>query len=243
MRPIVAIACLLCTAAYGQITVPKETPEYNPIHISVTAEIPTDGRIITSGPGWILSPGINAYRVSPTEMVVCAPPGNYSVAYKIFWIHLQEVKFKDFDGNEVSIWSYISHGNYDTHAAFKILGEVDPGPDPTPDPDPPNPDGKWQIMLYYDSSRLDNYPRGQRLLLTSLSLRKQLVTSGHNVILTHDVRQDSGSMPDWFKPWADAVKGDTMPRIALAPYPMKKSDPIRDFPLPASEAALMELLR
>lgn len=119
--------------------------------------------------------------------------------------------------------------------------DPDPGPDPDPDPEPdPQPGRRWQIMFFQESGDLDDLPRGQVELLSSLSLREELAAAGHYVLGVSDKDACStGTCPVKLRPFWSAVTGDPMPRVALAPI---GGGSVKDYPLPADKAGLFKLL-
>lgn len=110
------------------------------------------------------------------------------------------------------------------------------------DPNPPDPvEKKWQIMFFYDGNALDNLPSRQREILISLALRKRLVAAGHTVLeVLESSAVNAGGAPAKYDAFINAVVGDPLPRIALAP---KDGGKVIDFPLPPDESALMLLLK
>ena len=156
----------------------------------------------------------------------------------MFWIHVEPIEVFDANGKQITILSYLGHGSYDDTATLTITG--DPGPNPPPPPPPPPPPlGPWQIMMYFDGGRLDNLPPSQRDLLISLTLRQRLVAADHVFLEVLEAESFAGSVPEKYKPWVDTVRGDPMPRIAIAP---KEGGTIRDYDLPEDEAGLIKLL-
>jgi hypothetical protein len=113
--------------------------------------------------------------------------------------------------------------------------------DPGPDPPPPDPiTGPKQLMMFYDADRLDNYPEPQRALLTSLALRKELVSAGHVVLEMVEAEALNGTPPARYKAFFDAARGQAMPVLAMAP---KSGGSVRAVPLPADTAGLLEALK
>ena len=224
--------------AFGEIVAPVTSLEHHPIPVSISGDtIPTTGRVIRLGPGWIIPDGLNVDHVSPTRLSVCGAPRTepYVIRYQITWIHLEEF----LDGEGKTRWGYVAHGeSNDTHT-LTITGDSGP-PDPPKPPDPNPADQKHLIMIFYRANLLDNMTRDQRTILTSLSLRQRLKADGHRVveILDYDAFS-AGSIPERYEPWFRAVKDDPMPRICLAPI---EGGVIRDYPLPANQEKLWELL-
>jgi hypothetical protein len=111
---------------------------------------------------------------------------------------------------------------------------------PPPPPPPPPPDQRWQIVFFHNSNDLDNYAPAQLSMLQGLKFRKSLVEKGHTFVGSYDVQSvPSVSSATGLAQWFSAVKGKSMPRVALAP---KDGGTIQDFPLPENAADLLKLL-
>ena len=229
MRGLAFLAAFLAaTLAHGQIQVPAETPAHEPIVAKLTNPIP-DGAQIQGG--WTLATG--KFLAIPGGIHVWAPPGTHQIAYRGVWIQTVPVTLPD--GQIVQVLQ--GFGFLDETATFTVKGGgPDPGPDP---PDPPPPGGKWQMMLFYEADRLDNYPEAQRQLLTSRIVRESLEQQGHRFRQVVESSALSGSVSAEFKTWFDAVRGKPLPRIAIAPV---EGGAVREFALPTSLTALRQLL-
>lgn len=128
-----------------------------------------------------------------------------------------------------------------------------PNPPDPPDPPAPNPTAKWQVMFFLESTDVDDLPAGQIELISSLAFRQSLEAAGHrfmgrydrdSVMETRSTCNGTTCRPylavkSDLAPWWGAVKGDPLPRLAIAPI---DGGDIRDFPMPADEAALYKLL-
>lgn len=144
--------------------------------------------------------------------------------------------------------SWVWTGPPDTYAVWVTFFDPDTGiqedvgscvvgnPPNPPDPPNPGPGGPYQIMMFYDGDQLDNYPKDQRFILTSLKYRKDLEAKGHVLleVLEKAAISKGGS------PFLDAVKGKTLPRIAFAPKDGGTN--VLDYPLPANYEELLKLL-
>ena len=244
-RIILSVAFLLIASAHvcGQIAVPQKVEVGDQIVASVTASMP-DGA--TFDGGWSIScidgTACTARYTdlrAENEIGIWAKPGKYELKFSGFWLLLKEVKFKDGEGNDVIIQSYIGHGFINESTAFEVTGGADPIP-PNP-PLPPTPGGPWKLVLFYDGDDLDNLPQGQQALLKSLKVRNDLKTLGHEVleIVEANALAQSGSIPARIAPYVTAVKDDPLPRVAIAP---KDGGTVLDFQLPNSYEALVALL-
>lgn len=141
---------LIPAIAAGQLTVPPESEQYVPIPVTLKAMVP-DGAQIKSGPGLVWPEGVNKIEVAPGQWVVCAPPGEYTITYKVSWLHIVPITFKDFDGKEVTFQNYLGSGDVDEKATFKIKGEVKPEPKPEPGPGPTPPPGDRTAVILEES--------------------------------------------------------------------------------------------
>jgi len=235
MRTIFFLATLLvATAAWAQIDVPDEVDPYRLVVATLATPIP-DGAYLADG-GWEVIGATSTQapdtRTDGATLVWTGPPGEYTIIYD--GVLLQDVSFVDGDGNQVTIRSYV--GRIKERATCTIGGEPDPGPDP---PDPPSPGGPYQIMLFYRADQLDNLPEPQRQLLTSRKVRDRLAEDGHVLLEALEEGSLGGSVPPRYKTWVDAVVGDPLPRIAIAP---KEGGKVKDFDLPANVDLLLALL-
>ncbi len=128
-----------------------------------------------------------------------------------------------------------------------ILGNgKEPGPDPDPDPgpDPPlPPDNKWQIVIVYESSTLGKLSPEQQSVIKSLTFRKRLAKAGHLIlpggIFDKDGIDRNNQVPKGLAPFVAAVRDTKLPVLCIAPV---ASGPVKVFPLPADEDAVIELL-
>ena len=95
-----------------------------------------------------------------------------------------------------------------------ISGDApDPDPDPGPDPDPPDPVGPWNIVLFYDSTTLDNLTSHQQAILRGEWAVNQLQDRGHTLL--RRIQGHPTTYPTSLAPFVQAVKGKSLPRVAL----------------------------
>lgn len=227
---ITLLLSLCCSVVWGQITVPAEIERDVPIVATVAAPMP-DGA--TFDGGWKSDEGVSILPSGDKGTVhIWAKPGTHTLRFSGFWLHLKEITFTDGAGEEITITSYLGHGFIDETAEFKVKGGDD-GPDPIPG-------GPFQLMFFYDADQLDDYPPSQRQLLTSLVVRKNLEESGHNVVEILEKSAVDAAVVAKYPVWINAVKGDPLPRVAIAP---KDGGPVADFQLPSSYEALEALLK
>ena len=131
----------LSATALGQIEVAPETKEYVPIPVTLKTAVPEGATV--EGPGLIWPAGVNVHEVGPNSFVVCAPPGEYTIEYRIEWLHVVPVTFVDGSGKEITIQSYLGSGKPNWKATFKVVG----GTPPVPPPPPPPPGSRWGLLL------------------------------------------------------------------------------------------------
>ena len=135
-------------------------------------------------------------------------------------------------------WCYIVRGT--TPVASWKVGETPDPPDPPPPPPPP-PGQKWQVVIVFERTQLPNLPRGQQVIIGSLTFRERLAKAGHRLVAVVDQHTAGagGKRPAELAAYLAACEGDPVPRICLAPIGGGK---VLDFPLPADEEAVLALL-
>lgn len=141
---VIVILCVAAVAslAHGQIEVPLENKEYVPIPVTVKYTVP-EGAEIKKGPGLVWPEGVNKIEIGPGQFVVCAPPGEYTISYRVSWLHIQPITFVDGSGKTITIQSYLGSADIDEKVTFKVLG----GTPPVPPPPPPPPGSRWGLLL------------------------------------------------------------------------------------------------
>lgn len=221
------LALAVSSVSWAQIVVPASSELYKPIIAQLGDPIPEGAQV--QG-GW-LTPTAEHVQVSTKTIHIWAKPGSHIISFRGVWMKTRELTI---EGQTVQVLE--GFGFIDRQAAFQVQGKE---PDPPNPPDPPVPGGPYQIMMFYDADQLDNLPAGQRELLTSLSLRQSLVSAGHVVLEILDESSISSNTPSKYKAFFDSVRGDQLPRIALAP---KAGGKVDDYPLPESVEKLMQLL-
>jgi len=235
MRPIILLlAWLAMTAsALAQIDVPAENREHVPIPVSVQSAVPQGAKV--DGPGWVIPPKVNVHTVDATHLVVCAPPGEYTIEYQLEWIHVEPITFIDGTGKSITFNNFLGNGKISQKATFKVLGGTPPVPPPPP---PLPPGGPYQVVLFYSPDQLDNLTADQREILNSMAYREKLKAAGHSLlgVLAGNAAPSPQSK---FRPFYNAVDGDPMPRVAVA---SKDGGKVVDFPLPATAKELDALL-
>ena len=220
---------LLMALTVGQITVPAETAPYLPVVATVAAQMPEGAQF---DGGWKLQ-GAHFLPDGKNRIHIWAKPGEYKLEFSGLWLHLKDVTFKDGDGNEITITSYLGHGIINESATFKVTGE------PPPPPPPPLSD-HYQIVLFVEAGeQLDKYTRDQRDIINSLTFRDELKDLGHRFLQVIDDDEINAGVPAKWKPWADAVKGHPLPAVALAPI---DGGPVVVYPLPATTMDMLVLL-
>lgn len=111
------------------------------------------------------------------------------------------------------------------------------------DPEPPN--SPWQVVIVYQSDKMEELPYEQLLMLTSLSFRQRLLDAGHLLvkggIVDRDIKDARGDIPTVLAPYLNVCSDDeSFPRVCIAPISGGK---VLDFPLPQTEKELMTLLQ
>lgn len=211
------LAMLVSSVAMGQITVPAENDQYTPIPVTIKTEVPEGARV--SGPGWVFPPAVKVYTISPTQLVVCAPPGEYTIQYTLKWLHIVPVTFVDGSGKEVTIQSYLGDGTYDVKATFKVLGGG-------PNPPPPPPPGQRRAVILEESGK-----RTAQQTAVISDLRKR---SEKPLFQLLDVNQQEASK------YSQAFQATTLPCLIVLTEPANQV--VRVVPLPTTaEAAVAEV--
>ena len=142
-------------------------------------------------------------------------------------------------------------------------------PNPPDPPDPPDPLAKWQIWFFRESTDGDELTTDHHELLSGLKFRDSLEEKGHLFMGSWDISSESQAnwpvkmvekdcLVDRFgrktcfppipmrsppkdlavEVW-DKVRGDPMPRVAIAPI---DGGVIQDFPLPDDVSGFWKLL-
>jgi len=236
MRYLITLLLFLAAmTARAGINVPPSTEPYKVITATVTAAIPEGAKF--QG-GWTVSDGVSFLEHTSDTIFLTAKPGTHQLAYKGFWVHTKTVTFKDGDGNKVSIESYLGSDQVNEEADFTVIGGT--VPDPLPDPLDPKPAGPKSIVFYLQADEIDKMPYAQSYLVTSLKARKHLEARGHTFLLVmNDDMVNMTNPPAKWRDWIDAVRGDTLPRVAFAPT---EGGVIVDYPFPRDYKHLLELL-
>jgi len=213
----IAALLLMCGAAFGQqIVVPTEVEQYRLVPATLNLQMP-EGLYLSDG-GWEVESDAPAkvadVKQTGAELIFTGPPGVYTILYD--GVLLQDITFTDGSGATITINSY--KGRVKARAVCKIKGTTPPNP-----PDPPQPtDQKWQMVIVHQAGeRLANLPQGQRDLITSLLVRRELASMGHAVLAVRDdnVLSAGDVEPSSIQPFVNAIKksGVELPAIALAP--------------------------
>jgi hypothetical protein len=242
MRSLIALLLLLLPSlSWAQIDLPPQVNVGEKLVAAVTATIPEGA---TFDGGWQVrckdgADCLASYEplAQPNSIGIWAPAGEYQVSYTGFWILLKEIKFKDGDGNEVVITSYLGHGLVNESASV-VVGT----PVPPPPPPPPTPSGPWRIWFLEEPNKRDNLPQPQQALLVSQALRERLQREGHQF---QEVVQPPSitTPPARLQAIVAAFKASGIPLPAIALTPLSgELGAVKVFALPADEAGLMALL-
>ena len=166
----VAFTVTMSVSAWAQIEVAPESQPYKLIPVVVKNSVPDGAKV--DGPGLVWPAGIDKQEVSPGHWLITAPPGEYTIEYRLKWLHIVPITFKDFDGKEVTFQNYLGSGEVSEKATFKIVGKEDDVPVP-----PPTPGSKWGLVLRETASQS---PAFGNLLI---SLREKFPS---NKLVIHD---------------------------------------------------------
>jgi len=211
--------------AAAQIEVPDKVDVHKPLvaTLQLGEQIPEGAKVRGS---WDV-PGA-AWLPCGDSIHIWAAPGTVKITASGVWVLTRDVTV-----GEETFPVLVDFGQYNYNAEV-LVGE-DPNPPPPP---PPPPGGPYEIAMFYEADKLDNYPQSQRSLLTSLSLREKLQAQKHQVLEIFEwssLSTNGGQYEDFFA----AVRDSTAPRIAIRAI---AGGPVIDAPLPPNEAALMEFL-
>ena len=127
----------------------------------------------------------------------------------------------------------------DAHSISRVVvvtGATPPNPLVPPVPEP---GGPYQVALVYEKDTLHKLPKSQQTMLKSLVFREALEAAGHVIVgvVDRDAKTTPGAR---IRVFLDACKGDAMPRLVIAGLDGKG---LRDMPLPATQAKVLELLK
>jgi len=218
-------------AAYGQIEVPAESEANTPIVATITTAVPTgatfDGQWESSAA--FLPAGDNSIHL-------WAAPGTHSLSYSGFWVQVEPITFKDGDGNTITVQSYLGSGRVNETAEFSVAGGAEPD---NPQPPGPVPTGPKHLVFFVLAEELDTMPPTQKYLVNSLTVRKDLTARGHTLLLVMDDDQLRMTSPGKWAPWINAVAGDQLPRVGIAPA---AGGEVEDHELPIDYLSLLKLL-
>ena len=154
--------------------------------------------------------------------------------------------FSSLNQGRFAIILAVAESNQPALCVHEIAVGNDPGPnppDPPDPPDPPPPDQKWQVVIVYEMNDLDNLPGSQQAIISGLVFRKALADAGHALvpggIVDQHIKDKDGKVPTPLVAYLEACEGDPLPRICIAPF---SGGDVRDYPLPITEAGVLELL-
>jgi len=233
MRRLASVICLclLCAASQAEIIVNPATAKVGTkVVAQVIAQIPEGA---TFDGGWaISSTGTGKAEAAkldePRTIGIWGTAGTYEIKYSGFWLLLKEVTFKDGDGNVVTIQSYLGHGMVNERATLVLEGEQ--GPDPT--------EGPWKIVLFYDSTTLDDMTRDQQAIMRGEAIKATLKQKGHNLL--QRVEGYPTSYPPELREFIQAVTGKSLPRVALQSV---NGGAVLDYPLPTTVEGFLNSLK
>lgn len=164
-----------------------------------------------------------------------------------------EGRWSVYEGGRILVFASPENGDYRITLSVALDGKSDlveivlrngtESDDEDSDVDPPLLVDKWQVVIIYESNRLDNMTPDQQSIIKSLAFREQLSEAGHRIIpggiWDRDTPDSAGGIPEVLAPYNSACGDEALPRICLSPMTGGK---IRTFALPASTEAVMTLL-
>jgi len=226
------LAMLATTPALAQIEVASSVEAYHVVSAKIASSIPEGA---TFDGGWTADDGVSWLPHSSDTIHLTGTPGEHTLSFSGFWLHLKEITFLDGSDppKEITIQSYLGHGSINETATFTVTG----GTEPDPKPDPPKPAGPKRIVFFLAADDLDKMPYAQKYIVTSLNARKNLAAKGHSFLVIDD--DQIQNPPAEYVPWVEAVKGDPLPRVAFADV---DGGPISDYPMPVDFKHLLELI-
>lgn len=203
--------CVQAAAVAQTIVVPAEVEPYRLVPAKLDMEIP-EGAYLSDG-GWEVMGAtpkqVPDVRLQGAELFFTGRPGVYTVSYD--GVLLRDVTIPVGEGKTEKVPVYMRKVRCSAKVTIKG-GGVDPDPDPPPDP----PSGKYQIVLFWTADQLDEMTQGQREVLNSLDFRDWIAQQGHVFLDSVDPAAYGGNAPKDRVVFVTAIKGDPLPRIAVA---------------------------
>ena len=231
-RLLFLLAMLATTPALAQIEVASSVEAYHVVSAKIASSIPEGA---TFDGGWTADDGVSWLPHSSDTIHLTGTPGEHTLSFSGFWLHLKEISFKDGDGNLITIQSYLGHGSINETATFTVTG----GTEPDPKPDPPKPIvGKKKIVCFIKGEQTERLPPAQAYIVNSLLARQHLRGRGHELAIIDD--DAMANPPAEWAPWVTAAAGLELPVCCIAPI---DGGPITCTPLPKDYKTLVtELL-
>jgi len=253
MRRAIVVFCLLacwCVPAWAEITVvgpaePINAGDYAFLQVTGLSQADLVKASVTVTPTGPLLMPLQDWSGKPMLFFSSRKEGSFTVSVSLnAWSQIvddgyQVVKTAPIaPADEELRKSYLNSSAALTAAYRPDIGSctITVGDGEPPPPPPPPPDEKKQYVFFVETADLDNLPKAQRDMLASLTLRDELAAKGHKFLgQWDDDTQPTANQQAWY----DAIQGDPMPRIAVAPV---NGGSIVDYPLPANAAELRKLL-
>lgn len=213
MRFIIAsVLAVICASALAAITIPLESEPHKLIRASVDIDISETDDFVG---GWKVDGETDLQDLGDGKAVLCATPGEHTIRYSGFVIHLKEVEVMGMDGKPMTILTYIGSDEIEKTAVFTVKDEAPPDEDEDGDEETVSPiaaDGLRVLIVRETNQQLS---REQATMLTSTIWRK-IVGEGNYRILDPDTEFLAPSI------WKDALlstKGMGVPRLIVSNRP------------------------
>ena len=231
-RLLFILALMLPSTALGQIVTPAEVEPYTLATATAQSDVPPGAKV---DGGWSASDGVSYVVVEPNKIVWTGPPGKHTLTFAGWWVNTKTVSFKDGDGNQITIESYLGSGRFNESAESVVGGAVIPDP-VKPPPGPVV--GKKKIVFFIKGEQVERLPPAQNYIVNSLLARQHLRGRGHELAIIDD--DAMASPPAEWAPWVTAAAGLELPVCCIAPI---EGGPITCTPLPKDYKTLVtELL-
>ena len=231
---VFGVALGSCTAARGEITTPASTEPYRILQATANVKVP-EGATIKGGWG---APTLSFIETGD-GIAWTGKPGQHVITYKGVWALTEDFVLNDVDGNPKTLPVLMDFGQFDEAVTVTVIGSTPDPPVPGPGPGP-QPSGSKHLVFFLEEDNLDKMPYAQSYLVTSRVARENLERRGHKLIqILDDDVITMNNPPDKWLPWIDAVKGDPLPRVAIA---SADGGEVVDYPMPPDWNRLLELL-
>jgi hypothetical protein len=232
----------------AQVKVDSHYEPYTPIVAECIATAPPDAQVQAT---WSVTGAAKLVQVSPLEVHLWAPPGNYDVCVVGMWLKTREVKL----GQE-KVQVLENFGLLNSKGTFQV-GQPDPPtpPNPPTPPDPPTPQPQKLTAVVIEES--GQRTPAQASVVLSPTIASWVETGGHKWYVFDRDAENAGRVPvcdsrgcrleqrggldPGFKPFFDAARGKTLPRLVIAVQGQGKV--LCETALPATASETLALLK